>query len=130
MNGFRRDIRDRIIGTNAHVLVNAYGKQGIPNWQQLVDKIHKIPGVVGVSPYYQGQVMLKSGSGVTGVLLQGIDPPAARPGHQTESQHEGRQPGCLGSKPAALSGCCCRKPGRMTSGTSRWRLLLGTELKE
>jgi lipoprotein-releasing system permease protein len=74
MNGFRRDIRDRIIGTNAHVLVNAYGKQGIPQWQALVEKIRKIPGVEGVSPYYQGQVMLKSGSGVTGVLLQGIDP--------------------------------------------------------
>lgn len=74
MNGFRRDIRDRIIGTNAHVLVNAYGKQGIPKWQGLVEKIHKIPGVVGVSAYYQGQVMLKSGAGVTGVLLQGIDP--------------------------------------------------------
>ena len=74
MNGFRRDIRDRIIGTNAHVLVNAYRKQGIPEWPSLVQKIRKIPGVVGVSAYYQGQVMLKSGAGVTGVLLQGIDP--------------------------------------------------------
>ncbi len=74
MNGFRRDIRDRIIGTNAHVLVNAYGKQGIPQWQDLVKKIRLIPGVEAVSPYYQGQVMLKSGSGVTGVMLQGIDP--------------------------------------------------------
>jgi lipoprotein-releasing system permease protein len=76
MNGFRRDIRDRIIGTNAHVLVNAYGKQGITGWQELLKKIEKLPGVVAASPYYQGQVMLKSGSGVTGVMVQGIDPEA------------------------------------------------------
>lgn len=76
MNGFRRDIRDRIIGTNAHVLVNAYGKQGIPHWEELCGKIRAIPGVEAVSPYYQGQIMVKSPAGVTGVVVQGIDPDA------------------------------------------------------
>jgi lipoprotein-releasing system permease protein len=76
MNGFRRDIRDRIIGTNAHVLVNAYGKQGIPHWQALCERIKAVDGVVAVSPYYQGQMMLKSDNGVTGVIVQGILPDA------------------------------------------------------
>jgi lipoprotein-releasing system permease protein len=76
MNGFRRDIRDRIIGTNAHVLVNAYGKQGIPHWQALCVRIKAIDGVVAVSPYFQGQMMLKSEGGVTGVIVQGILPDA------------------------------------------------------
>ncbi|HTA16347.1 MAG TPA: ABC transporter permease, partial [bacterium] len=76
MNGFRRDIRDRIIGTNAHVLVNAYGKQGIPHWQALCERIKAIDGVVAVSPYFQGQIMLKSEGGVTGVIVQGILPDA------------------------------------------------------
>jgi len=76
MNGFRRDIRDRIIGTNAHVLVNAYGKQGIPHWQALCTRIQGIDGVVAVSPYFQGQIMLKSEGGVTGVIVQGILPDA------------------------------------------------------
>lgn len=76
MNGFRRDIRDRIIGTNAHVLVNAYGKQGIPHWQALCERIKAVDGVVAVSPYYQGQMMLKSENGVTGVIVQGILPDA------------------------------------------------------
>jgi lipoprotein-releasing system permease protein len=74
MNGFRRDIRDRIIGTNAHVLVNAYGKQGIRDWEGLMPKIKAIPGVESVAPYYQGQIMVKSPSGVTGVMVQGILP--------------------------------------------------------
>lgn len=74
MNGFRRDIRDKIIGTNAHVMVKPYGKQGIPHWQELSAKIARIPGVQAVSPYYQGQVMLKSSAGVTGVMVHGILP--------------------------------------------------------
>ena len=48
MNGFRRDIRDRIIGTNAHVLVNAYGKQGIRDWQGLLPKIELWISVLAV----------------------------------------------------------------------------------
>lgn len=74
MNGFRRDIRDRIIGTNAHVLVNAYGKQGIPRWGDLCTRIKGLDGVVAVAPYFQGQLMLKSPNGVTGVMVQGILP--------------------------------------------------------
>ncbi|HTB23437.1 MAG TPA: ABC transporter permease [bacterium] len=76
MNGFRRDIRDRIIGTNAHVIVNAYTKDGIPHWQQLCERIRGVDGVLAVSPYFQGQMMLKSEGGVTGVLVQGILPDA------------------------------------------------------
>lgn len=76
MNGFRRDIRDKIIGTSAHVVVNAYGKQGIPGWQALSARIRALDGIEGVSPYYQGQVMLKSPAGVTGVMVHGILPEA------------------------------------------------------
>lgn len=76
MNGFRRDIRDKIIGTSAHVVVNAYGKQGVPGWEKLAERIRGLQGVTGVSPYYQGQVMLKSPAGVTGVMVQGILPSA------------------------------------------------------
>lgn len=74
MNGFRRDIRDKIIGTSAHVVVNAYGKQGLQDWEALSERIRSLEGVVGVSPIYQGQVMLKSESGVTGVMVHGILP--------------------------------------------------------
>jgi lipoprotein-releasing system permease protein len=125
MNGFRRDIRDRIIGTNAHVLVNAYGKQGIPNWQDLVQKIHKIPGVVGVSPYYQGQVMLKSGSGVTGVLLQGIDPEQHA---QVTKLRANMKEGSLDALalPVALSGAAASQDDDLNKPVA---LLLGTELR-
>lgn len=124
MNGFRRDIRDRIIGTNAHVLVNAYGKQGIPQWQDLVEKIHRIPGVVGVSAYYQGQVMLKSSAGVTGVLLQGIDPEQhAQVGKLKQNLKEGSLDALIQAQARSLS------PTGDDKAEAPVPLLLGTELR-
>jgi len=76
MNGFDNDIRDKIIGTNAHVLVNAYTKEGIHDYPALQRRIEALDGVEAVSAFYQGQAMLKSDSGVIGVILQGVEPQA------------------------------------------------------
>ncbi len=74
MNGFDNDIRDKIIGTNSHILVTSYTKAGIQDYAALVKKIEALDGVEAAAPFYQGQVMLKSESGVLGVILQGILP--------------------------------------------------------
>jgi len=74
MNGFDRDIRDKIIGTNAHVVVNAYGRAGMKDYQPLLADIRRLPHVSGASAYYQNQAMLKSEGGVVGVLVSGIIP--------------------------------------------------------
>ena len=123
MNGFRRDIRDRIIGTNAHVLVNAYGKQGIPHWDALCAKIRALDGVEAVSPYFQGQLMLKSSGGVTGVLVQGIDPAAhASIGKLREDMKKGSLDVLAARSPTAKAGLQDDDAG------ASFPLLLGTEL--
>lgn len=120
MNGFRRDIRDKIIGTNAHVVVNAYGKAGIPDWAKLTDKIRAIPGVLAVSPYYQGQVMLKSAAGVTGVMVQGILP---GPHSQVSKLGQNLKDGTLAvlDEPAGVSGSAA------SEGPAA--ILIGSELR-
>lgn len=121
MNGFRRDIRDRIIGTNAHVLVNAYGKQGIPHWGELCERIKALDGVEAVAPYYQGQLMVKSPAGVTGVLVQGIVPEAQA---SIGKLKQNMKTGDLDSlAPLALSG-----GAQVESGGDPSPLLLGSEL--
>jgi lipoprotein-releasing system permease protein len=121
MNGFRRDIRDKIIGTNAHVIVNDQGKKGIPDWARLVEKIKAIPGVVAVSPYYQGQVMLKSAAGTTGVMVQGILPSLHS---QVSKLGENLKDGSLAflDGPAGVSG-----PAAATEGPVP--VLIGSELR-
>lgn len=76
MNGFDNDIRDKIIGTNSHILVNAYTKDGIRGYDDLTRRINALDGVEAAAAFYQGQAMLKSDSGVLGVIVQGIDPVA------------------------------------------------------
>lgn len=75
MNGFHEDIRNRIIGTNAHVIaLPGNAKEGIKNYREIIKQIEKIDHVIAVAPYYMGQVMLKFSDKVEGILLWGVNP--------------------------------------------------------
>lgn len=76
MNGFTKDLRDKILGVNAHVLVSAFSG-GIREHQALAELCRKVPGVTGVTPFVYSEVMLSSPGGVKGVVLRGIDPATA-----------------------------------------------------
>lgn len=72
MNGFEKELRERMLGMSAHVIINAV--QDMSHWTDLAGQLQKNPEVVGVAPFIQGQGMLTRGKSVHGVLLQGIDP--------------------------------------------------------
>ncbi|MBU1228761.1 MAG: lipoprotein-releasing ABC transporter permease subunit [Proteobacteria bacterium] len=76
MNGFTKDLRDKILGVNAHVLVSAFSG-GIRDHQVLAEICRKIPGVTGVTPFVYSEVMLSASGGVKGVVLRGIEPSTA-----------------------------------------------------
>lgn len=73
MTGFEETLRDRLLGINAHV---ALVKSGEPmgEYEKLARQVMKEPGVVAASPTIYGQVMLTSGSRVSGVVVRGVDP--------------------------------------------------------
>ncbi|WP_319584990.1 lipoprotein-releasing ABC transporter permease subunit [uncultured Pseudodesulfovibrio sp.] len=73
MNGFSTDLRDKILGVNAHILVTSM-RGGISDYQGLADEAKKVPGVTGVTPFVYSEVMLSTRTGVKGVVLRGIDP--------------------------------------------------------
>jgi lipoprotein-releasing system permease protein len=73
MNGFSTDLRDKILGVNAHILVTSL-RGGIKDYQELADEAVKVPGVTGVTPFVYSEVMLSTRNGVKGVVLRGIDP--------------------------------------------------------
>ena len=76
MNGFSTDLRDKILGVNAHVLVMSY-EGGLREVAPLMREVEKIDGVAGVTPFIYSEVMLSSPAGVKGVVLRGIDPDTA-----------------------------------------------------
>ena len=73
MNGFSTDLRDKILGVNAHILVTSL-RGGIKDYRELADEANQVPGVTGVTPFVYSEVMLSTRSGVKGVVLRGIDP--------------------------------------------------------
>jgi len=72
MTGFEEDLKEKILGTNAHVVV-LNGTGAIEDYQKLLKKVKGIDGVVAATPFIYNQVMLSSGRNVSGVVLRGID---------------------------------------------------------
>lgn len=72
MNGFDRELRQRILGMVPHATL--WGSPLLDDWEEVAKQVEAMPGVVGVAPHTQAQVMFQSKSGVHGALLNGIDP--------------------------------------------------------
>ncbi len=76
VNGFIVDMRDKILGVNAHVIT--LGAGGIvSDYADLVKKATQLPAVKGVTPFIYSEVMLATKHGVKGVVLRGLDPQTA-----------------------------------------------------
>ena len=77
MNGFERDLKDKILGTVSHIVVMNNSTRSITDWAQVMDRIKLIDGINAVTPYIYGQAMLSSRGRVRGVVVRGIDPKSA-----------------------------------------------------
>jgi len=74
MTGFEEDLRDKILSTNAHIVVLSHDPAGVTDIEGALEEIDATPGVVGAAPFILSQVMLTTPRGVSGVVLHGIDP--------------------------------------------------------
>ncbi|MBE9505144.1 MAG: ABC transporter permease, partial [Proteobacteria bacterium] len=73
MTGFHEDLRDKILGTNSHIVITSYG-QRMKNFEDVVSTVQKNKDVSAATPFIYSQVMLTSEKNVTGVVVRGIDP--------------------------------------------------------
>jgi lipoprotein-releasing system permease protein len=72
MTGFEEDLKEKILGTNAHVVVVRNGAP-MEDYRQVMEKLKGFKGVTAATPFIYNQVMLSSGKNVSGVVLRGID---------------------------------------------------------
>ncbi|MBI5875589.1 MAG: ABC transporter permease, partial [Deltaproteobacteria bacterium] len=72
MTGFEEDLRDKILGVNAHLVVMELGK-GMKDYKGVAEKAKKVEGVVGATPFIYNQAMLSTESGVVGAAIRGLD---------------------------------------------------------
>jgi lipoprotein-releasing system permease protein len=71
MNGFDQEIRDKIVGTYAHLMV--INDEGIADPSILTERLEELPEVESASGFVTGQAVLRRGRNVKGILLKGID---------------------------------------------------------
>lgn len=72
MSGFEHDLRDKILGTNAHAVVLRYGG-GIEEYTDVATKTEKVKGVVAATPFIFSQAMLTTDINVIGAVVRGVD---------------------------------------------------------
>jgi lipoprotein-releasing system permease protein len=76
MTGFDRELRNKVLGFDAHILVT--NRMVIENWRKIGAEIGKTEGVVAWAPFVQGPVLIEmrdaSGARVAPAKMRGIDP--------------------------------------------------------
>lgn len=72
MSGFDRDLKEKIVGTTAHILIDR--ETGMKDAEKLRGRLAVVPGIVGVSPYVMGNVFLERGSRAHALVVRGVDP--------------------------------------------------------
>lgn len=76
MSGFEADLKSRILGGQAHVVIMRQGG-AFDDYQRVVKYAESVDGVIAAAPVVYEQVMLRSPHGVSGAMLRGIDPQSA-----------------------------------------------------
>lgn len=83
MNGFQSQIKDKILDVDSHITItNAFVTdtgEGIRNYNSLMDRVRDIPGIKSVTPFIQGQGLLRYKSYISPVVIRGIGKPGEMP---------------------------------------------------
>ncbi|PKO27379.1 MAG: lipoprotein-releasing system transmembrane subunit LolC [Betaproteobacteria bacterium HGW-Betaproteobacteria-9] len=74
MNGFQKEVRDRMLGVLSHIEVFEPGGQAIPNLADTLAIIERHPEVLGAAPFVGAQALIARGEDMKGALVRGIDP--------------------------------------------------------
>jgi lipoprotein-releasing system permease protein len=74
MNGFQKEVRDRMLGVIAHAEVFTADGSALADWRSTAATAAQNRSVVGAAPFIGAQVLLARGESMRGVLLRGIEP--------------------------------------------------------
>ncbi|HZR26505.1 MAG TPA: FtsX-like permease family protein [Vicinamibacterales bacterium] len=72
MTGLQQELRDRILGSNAHVYV--FKQSGVTDYKAEVEKMMNLPHVLGAAPAIHGMGLASVASKASAIQIKGIDP--------------------------------------------------------
>jgi lipoprotein-releasing system permease protein len=73
MNGFEREVRERILSLTAHATISALGAR-MTDWQDAAAKVRDNPAVLGAAPFIEDQALLIAGNKSSGAVVTGVLP--------------------------------------------------------
>jgi lipoprotein-releasing system permease protein len=74
MNGFQKEVRDRMLSVVAHVELHAPPGEALADWRATAAAAARDPHVRGVAPFVAAQALLGRGDALRGAQVRGIDP--------------------------------------------------------
>jgi lipoprotein-releasing system permease protein len=74
MNGFERELRERVLSVLPHGVV--FADNGFADWESIVQDFAAYPGVLGAAPYVEGTGLIVGLNQLVGVSFTGVDPSA------------------------------------------------------
>jgi lipoprotein-releasing system permease protein len=74
MNGFQKEVRDRMLGVVSHIEIFSRDGQALAELDPIMAAARRNPEVVGVAPFIATQALIARGEDMKGTLVRGIDP--------------------------------------------------------
>ncbi len=74
MNGFQKEVRDRMLGVVSHIEISAPGGAALPDVALTLAEVKRNPAVVGAAPFIAAQALLARGEDMKGTIVRGVDP--------------------------------------------------------
>lgn len=76
-NGLTTDMRDKILGANAHGIIMSYQPSAFQRLPDLRERALAVPHVTGATPFIYTECMISARGSVKGIVLRGVDPATA-----------------------------------------------------
>ena len=73
MNGFDKELKERMLGSVSHATISSYGSEYIHGWKDAITVAENTDGIVSAAPYVSSEAMVQAYR-TTGAMLQGIVP--------------------------------------------------------
>jgi lipoprotein-releasing system permease protein len=74
MNGFQKELRERILGVASHAQISSIDAGGFAEWQSIARQAAQHPEVVAAAPFISAQGLLSRSQTVRGTLVRGVLP--------------------------------------------------------
>jgi lipoprotein-releasing system permease protein len=74
MNGFQREVRDRMLSVIAHIELFESRGSALADWHATADKARQNPQVIGAAPFVAAQALVARGDEMRGAIVRGIVP--------------------------------------------------------